>query len=300
MGHLCNIPDTHWRSAGPEADRLGSPTHFVDTELLGSPIDQIPTDFQKIIDEHEGKKFKNKTIQSIPKEFGSNWWRADQFVRLATAAGTRAQANAVPKDRKQEQDRNLEFNKNIFEMINTMGVLGHFVGDNGQPFHSTVDHDGYGTGHGGIHTFYEHEIVAELDSKLLNDIVVRAQALKKTWKPKGSVVERMRELSKISLIDTKKILALDKTKKASLFSDEKDLEIKKPAERELTQKSVAQFRPLIVEQMARSTLLLATFWNEIYKNSGEPDLSSYKNYQYPFQPEFIAPDYFKIDKKETP
>ncbi len=297
MGHLCNIPDIHWKSAGPEAAEYGMPTHYVDTEILGLPVDQIPLDFQQIITDFEDKSFKDKKIKSIPKEFGSNWWRADQFVRRAIQSGKVATSSPLPKDRKEEQNKDLEFNKSIHEMINSMGVLGHFVGDNGQPFHSTVDHDGYGSGHGGIHAFYEHEIVAEFDEKLLSQVVARALILKKTWKLKGNVLERMRELSKVSLLEIKKILEIDKVKKASIFSNEKGMEIKKPAERELNAKIVAQYRPLIIEQMARSVVLLSLFWNEIYRQAGEPLLASYKSYQYPLQPDFVVPDYFKIEKK---
>lgn len=303
MGHLCNIPDTHWRALPGEAKDLGGPTHFIDVELLGLPTDQVPLDFEKIITDFQGKPSPatKEIIKSIPTELGSVWWRADQLVRRGIDFGIKAKSSALPKDRKEEQNDHLPFNNNIREMLNSMGILGHYVGDAGQPFHSTLDYDGYGAGHGGIHAFYEHEVVAEVDPKLLADIVARAQVLKKTWKIKGSTLEKMRELSKISILDIKKLIALDKVKTPSVFKKENGIEVKKAAEREVnlaTDKALMnKYRPLIVEQMARSALLLADLWNEIYEKSGSPDLKAYKNYKYPLQPDFIIPDYFKAEKK---
>lgn len=304
MGHLCNVPDTYWRSLPGQAKDLGNPTHFMDTEILGLPTDKVPLDYEKIIAEFQGKPSplnKDEIIKSIPTELGSMWWRADQFVRRGIDFGTKAKSSALPKDRKEEQNDTLPFNQSVREMLNSMGVLGHFVGDAGQPYHSTVDYDGYGTGNGGIHGFYEHEVVAEVDAKLLSDIVARAQVLKKTWKLKGNVLERMRELSKISQTEIKKIAALDKVKTPSVFKKENGIEIKKAAEREENLAAnaalIKKYRPLIVEQMARSAYLLSEFWNEIYEKSGSPDLKAYKSYKYPLQPDFVAPDYFKAEKK---
>lgn len=303
MGYLCNIPDTHWRALPGAAKDLGGPTHFIDVELLGLPAEKIPLEYEKIISDFEGKPSPahKEVIRSIPTELGSVWWRADQFVRRGIQFGTQAKSSAAPKDRKEEQNEALPFNHNLREMLNSMGLLGHYVGDSGQPFHSTLDYDGYGIGHGGIHGFYEHEVVAEVDPKLLADIVARAQVLRKNWKVKGSVLERMRELSRISLLDIKKLTALDKVKTPSVMKKENGIEIKKAAEREMNLAAdkalVNKYRPLMVEHMARSALLLADFWNEIYEKSGAPDLKAYKSFKFPHQPDFIAPDYFKAEKK---
>ena len=71
----------------------------------------------------------------------------DEFL----GALKKAKANEVPKGFKEEQDNNLPFNQGTHQMLTNMGVMGHFVGDLGQPFHNTTDHDGYAAGHGGIH-----------------------------------------------------------------------------------------------------------------------------------------------------
>lgn len=301
MGYLCNIPDTYWRSLPGDAAIYGSPSHYLDTELLGLPIDKIPTDYKKIIADFQGKPSplnKNKNIESINKEFGSMWWRADQFARLATEAGKKAKSEVPPQGKKEEQNEALPYNQAITEMVNSMGLMGHFVGDASMPFHSSLDHDGYGTGHGGIHAFYENDLVGMIDAKLIGDVVTRAQSLQKSWKPTGNIIERMRELSKVSHAEIKKILALDKTKKASIFSEENGIEIKKPADRELNMKSVAQYRPLILEQMARSAILLSTFWSEAYKNAGEPELKSFKSYSFPHKPNYVNVDYMPMPSEK--
>ena len=87
MGHLCNVPDYHWKNLGPDLGKLGNPAHYIDPEILGLDVGDIPTDYQKIIDLFTGapNKFKEGTVFSIPSEFGSLWWRADQFYRRAVA-----------------------------------------------------------------------------------------------------------------------------------------------------------------------------------------------------------------------
>lgn len=270
MGHLCNVPDTHWKALGPEINQIGSPTHYINPEVLGVEINKVPLVWKDLETQFKGKPNafdKKTTLDQLPKQLGSLWWRADQFVRLATQDGAKG---------------------SIKQMMNHMGVLGHYVGDASQPFHSTADYDGVHAGHSGIHGFYEHDVVAFLDENLLSDIVTAAKKLKPRAQVSGkskalkgeneivylSVIERMRELSAISIPDAKNLLKLD-TEKA----------------RKKDPSSLQKFKPLIVVQMARSARLLAEFWDEIYLQSKKPDLKEFKDYSFLFQPEFIPPDY---------
>ena len=73
MGHLCNMPDFHWKSLGGAINQVGDPTHYIDPEVLGIPVTEIPLEYKKIIDQFTGKpnKFSNSgTIFSVPQEFG--------------------------------------------------------------------------------------------------------------------------------------------------------------------------------------------------------------------------------------
>lgn len=269
MGHLCNVPDTHWKALGPDINQVGSPTHFINPEVLGLETRKVPLVWKDVEKQFKGSTNafdKKSNLDNLPKQLGSLWWRADQFVRLAVQEGSKG---------------------SIKQMMNHMGVLGHYVGDASQPFHSTVDYDGVHAGHTGIHGFYEHDAVAFLDESLLSEIVAEARKLKpkaegskstssQAAKAAGdfSVTERMRDLSAISVLEAKSLLILD-TEKA----------------RKKDPSSLKKFKPLIVLQMARSARLLAEFWDEIYLQSKKPDVKEFKDYSFLFQPEFVPPDY---------
>ncbi len=308
MGHLCNVPDFYWKSLGGEANSLGNSTHFIDVEITGMKIKEVPTDYNKIISDFTGKENqieKGMTIKSVPFEFGSNWWRADQFYRLAIKNGEIAKSSAAPANKKEEQDDTLAYNKAAFEMVVAMGLMGHFVGDNAQPFHVSVDYDGYLSGHGGIHAYYEDSIVANQPYNLQAMVVEKAKILEKAvTKDKANpnfldgkltVIERMKNLAILSDADIKPILKLDPIIKPSNVKEEKGMKIKTAAERKPANQIAPKFKSLIITEMARASLLLAQLWDEAYRKSGAPTMGAFKSYKYPFTPEFIAPDYYTVN-----
>jgi hypothetical protein len=299
MGHLCNIPDIYWRSLGSEANKFGAPTHFVDIELLGLKAKDVPTDFHKIITDYTGKKnaFKEGTLFNIPEEFGSLWWRGDQFHRLAVNAGKILKDTAAPKGSAEQQDEKLAYNKAGYDFIISMGVLGHYIGDNSQPFHSTADYDGWAVGHGGIHSYYEEALVTAQDHNLLGKVVeagLKSQKSKASFLTAANTVEKMKALSELSLQDSKKVLDMDPIKKKSEEKSDKGMKNRTPAEREPADKVAKKFTVLLTTEMGRSAALLANVWDQIYKDAGQPDLKSYRSYKYPITPDFIYPDYFEI------
>lgn len=311
MGHLCNIPDTYWKSLGPEVGKLGNPGHYLDPESLGLKVRDVPLDYRSIVAKYTGSKnaFKGGTIFSVPTEFGSNWWRADQFYRRAIALESTFKTATAPTNSKEEQDDNLPYNKLIYEFFVNLGIMGHFVGDNGQPFHSTADHDGWATGHGGIHSYYEEAVVATLPYNLTSKIVEDGRILQKMLESKNkdklnqvqflnekTVLEKMRGLSELTIDEIQAIYAIDKVKKASIQKDEKGMSLRTPAERAPAETLANKFQPLIIRDMARSATLLAQLWDLAYEKIGAPNLAAYKSYRYPFTPDFVPPDYF--DQKE--
>lgn len=297
MSHLCNIPDFYWKSLGSEVNKLGNSTHFIDIEVIGLQMKDVPTDFKKIMADFTGKpnpyKKDGTTIKSIPQEFGSSWWRADQFMRSIAAMKSDFEKAALPANFKEEQNYDLPYNKLVFQMLTSMGLLGHFVGDNGQPFHTTADYDGYDRGHGGIHAFYEDSVVGMFDGDLDLLILKSARALKNPefLKP-ATTIEKMRALSAVSYGEIDKILKQDLLIKKSTLIKDRGMEIKTPAERPPAEKAFPKMKNLIVMQMSRSALLLANLWDESYRSAGRPNLGAYKSYKYPFTVDFVAPDYF--------
>lgn len=301
MGHLCNIPDTHWRSLSPEITRIGGPTHYVDFEVIGLKPKEVPADYKKIIQDYTGKPnlFKEGSVVfSVPEEFGSSWWRADQFFRRSLEAGKKLATLKAPENSKEEQNEKLPYNEAVFEFMVNLGIMGHFVGDNANPLHNTTDYDGYAANHGGIHSYYEDTSVSYFPGDLVAQILKKSKTIKKTFVNKANVIEQMRELSEVSAQEIKKIWLLDPIKKPSVVTIEKGVSFRTPAERHDGKVGYDKFNKLILEQLTRAAVLLAKIWDESYIQSGRPKLSSYKSYKYPFTPEFVYPDYYDWNSKE--
>ena len=304
MGHLCNIPDTYWRSLPGDVNKVGAPTHFMDPEVLGLKINEVPLNFAEIMAQYSGKdnKFKEgQKIESVPEELGSSWWRADQFMRLISALNFKE--SAPPENKDDFQNENFPFNFKVYSMMVDMGLMGHFVGDAGMPFHNTADYDGYGTSHGGIHSYYETEVVAEFGPELANEVFKKAQTFKNTvsFLKAKTTVEKMRELSTISAKEMEKILKLDPILIKSGTVKNKNPHSKTSATRKDAADAYKIYKIMIVEEMARSSALLAQLWEEAYIAAGKPDLSKYRSYKYPFTPDFVRPDYIgeKTDPAKT-
>ncbi len=325
MGHLCNIPDIAWRSLPGEMTKEGNPGHFFDWEIIGGTVKDFPLDYKKIIADFEGKKKANEEgfIRSIPHEFGSLWWRADQFYRRAlvgkealAASALGATVAATEKadkkeksekekvEKKKEESDDSAFNKAVYEFYVNLGIMGHFVGDNAQPLHTTSDYDGYGKGHGGIHGYYEDVMLSAMDGDLQFKVMKEARKMrsaerKEKFLVEKTLLEKMRALSVASNADIDLILMADLLKKPSEQVEERGMKIRKPAEREPIEKTKAKFEPLLVKHLARGVALLSLLWDEAYREAGSPKLSTYKSFKYPLVPEFVYPDYYEIKKDES-
>lgn len=296
MGHLCNIPDIYWKSLGPEVRKAGDSTHYFNAEKIGLKLEEVPVDYKKLIEQFTGKPNKmneSQTLFSVPEDVGSMWWRTDQFARLATEAGKKVKESTAPKGFKEEQDEKLPYNEAAHKMITYMGLMGHYIGDMGQPFHNTSDHDGFAANHGGIHAYYEEAVVAQIDGNLMSNIIKDAKGLKAPkFTMQKTVIDNCRELSLLSFADIKSVLKADSVIKPSSIVIDKGMSNKKYAERKPASETYPKFEKLITRQMARSALLLAHVWDQIYEDAGKPNLKSYRSYLYPFTPDFVKPDYY--------
>lgn len=300
MGHLCNTPDIYWKSLSSEVRKSGDPAHYINAEKIGLKLSEMPTDYQKIIDTYTGKPNSQNESQimfSIPDELGSSWWRADQFYRRAIEAGKDLKTLPPPKGFKEEQDNELPFNKGFYSMIVNLGLMGHFVGDNSQPFHTTSDHDGYAANQGGIHSYYEDAVVSEFGPELIPSIVKKAKSWStQPFTEKKTVIENMQALSMVSASEVKEVLKADPIIKNSVIKIEKGMSLKTPAERKPPEVAFKKMNKIIIKQMARSSFLLAYLWDRAYEEIGKPDISTYRSYLYPYSVDFVKPDYIPEPK----
>lgn len=295
MAHLCNLPDTYWRSLGPEINKLGNPTHFIDVEILGLEAARVPTDFKAIVDGYTGKpdRFaKRGVLVDVPGQLGSLWWRADQFYRRFLSFNRALQAAEAPRTPQEAADASSPYNQAAYEMIVSLGLMGHFVGDASQPLHSTADYDGAAAGHGGLHAYYEDEVVAQFDGDLHGRILGAARAMTKApFLRQRTVIEKMRALSAASVDELGAIYELDPLAKAAGSKSEGGAQAKPGPRRESAALGYQRLRSLVVIELSRAALLLARLWDEAYVEAGRPKLASSKTYRYPLTVEFVPPDY---------
>lgn len=306
MGHLCNIPDIYWKSLSGEYTKQGNFTHFLDTEITGLKLKDISTDFSKLSTEFTGKKKANKdsNIVSFPHEFGSLWWRAQQFYQRSLEGGKQAGAATNPQNQKEEQDENQSYNKGVYQFLTNLGLMGHFVGDAAQPLHNTDDYDGYEKGHGGLHSYYEDFALTSMDHSLSSKVLAAAQQIQKKSKSLPFLsahqpIEKVKALSIVTFDDLPKLLEADALIKPSEVKKEKGMEIKKVAERTPFTKTKPKFEKLLVTHLARGAVTLAALWDQAYLEAGKPSLAAYRSFKYPFTPEFVMPDYYQIPSGDS-
>ena len=307
MGHLCNTPDLHWRLMGARENQLGFPTHYIKIDMLGKKVMEMPTSYKQIINEFTNQKKltdKSSTIRSVPDEVGSNWWRADQFFRRSLLQVAAIKKATPPKNPQEVRSDDFPFNKIAFDWTVEIGIMGHFVADNAQPFHVFDDYDGYENGHGGIHEFYEHDLVALQDHYLQSDIVNAGLKMQSQLKQKKNlkelqfltektVVEKMRALAALSYSEAKLVFAIDQLVTPSTYKVEKGMTLKTPAVRKSAEAVAKKAKPLIIQQMSRAAVLLAQLWDLSYEQMGDLDLPKYKSRKYPLTPAFVDPDYIQ-------
>lgn len=304
MGHLCNIPDIHWRQVGEKA-KAGSATHFIDIDALPMKPEETPIDLNKIITQYDGhfNKALDKKI-NIMNDYGTLWWRYDQFYRLALAAAKKASEDAEvlkaikikPALAKDTDIDKKDYNKHVLQMITNMGLMGHFIGDASQPYHNTADYDGWHSQHGGIHAYYETDVVNEFGIDFEERMLKSAKAFmnSKTWKEikDKTPIEMIKKISTLAYKDLAEVQKLDKVLASSAIVHKDDNKTQRlAAKRKLASETYKSFERLVLKQTAWSAAVLAATWDKIYKESGSFNLTLYRSYDYPLAPEFVGPDY---------
>lgn len=192
------------------------------------------------------------------------------------------------------------------------GLLAHFVGDQGQPYHPTADYDGWVTGNGGIHAYFEGRVVQFLDERLSYDVVTLCQSPKcqqQVWERVGvdpgapsGIAQLLINMAADSIRHKETIRQIDDQEAVTSKSDRlewgdypwrhPDRSFSEAKRRPAAAPQVLRaFRPVVVERMATSAVVLARLWVEAWKASGEPSLEGMGStgLPYPFDPPFIWP-----------
>ncbi|MGH9804312.1 MAG: hypothetical protein ACRD4D_03990, partial [Candidatus Acidiferrales bacterium] len=192
------------------------------------------------------------------------------------------------------------------------GILAHFVGDQSQPYHPTADYDGWVTGNGGIHAYFESRVVHSLDERLQADVLERSRSAEfrgQVWERIGTDVNARNGVAQLLInmaadslraVDTVRRLddeAAVLTRSARLeWGDypwrHPDKPFAEAERRPATDPKVQQaFRPVVVERLAVGAVALARLWMEAWKAGGKPSLAGISSLDlpYPHDAPFIWP-----------
>lgn len=256
LNHLCLVPDVYWRGLQGDA-KVGNSTHFLNHEKLLGKMSDAPLNYKEALARLPKTLNQNQKVL----ELGSSWWRADQFFRRAVLAG---------KDKSAEN------------FLINIGLMGHFIADNGVAFHVVEDFDGRKTGQSGLHEFYESRVPSILGPKLLSLVVASAEKEKIITQ---DLLPALRELAVSSLNDVPFLVKSDPVLRRSFT--------KEAAIRKLPEDVVNLWKPVIIKALGRSAALMARSIEEAYRQSGKPDFKD-SYVKFPLTPEFIQPDYFDL------
>ena len=309
LGHLSNVPDIVWRNQGDAIEKMNAPTHFLDVEYVSPEIafSTMPLTPQMAVARMKELCARTTAGYVCPvkegmspdeSSAGTAPWRTAQLYRLTVES---LKASAPPAGGKIDSAA-------IDRAFFIAGIMSHFVGDLGNPYHATRNYDGWETGQGGIHSYFESALVTSyklaLDQEVF-DAALSGKGLDRVIKylPAADRVRLGRDpvaLSMALALDSHSRLeaanAIDRkyavTKKSGVGADGKRVS----AERRDASELRSKYHDLSVERLATAAEVLATLWLRAWEDAGRPDFKGYQSFAYPVGPEFIAPDYLSLAK----
>ncbi len=319
LGHLANVPDIVWRSLGKEVDAISAPSHFIELEVMlppGNPpkAEAMPTDIKSMLavmakncsraakvpcveGDNDTERLKNSghspfRIQTLMEDLRDTF-KEIKALELSLAKEPKAEG----KDK--DDPRTALTQKAILYA----GVLSHFVGDLANPHHTAADYDGWNTDQGGLHGYFESEIVDSYPLDLeqtVFDEANRHEPMKEIFgKYKGNYLREAWALALESNSHLDELVGLDKKYSLLEKSVKGDRETRKRAKRKDVKDTRSQYRNFTVLRLAVGADALARLWTEAWVDGGKPDLSFYRSYHYDVKPDLIPLRYLPSVKETT-
>lgn len=304
LGHLSNVPDIVWRNGDKEVINANRPTHFVDLEFLYPSTKKLrgPEDLPATVNEMR-KRLREQCAspnQPCPKAKGLE----EKLAKTGTAPFRIAQLYQLYVDRlkvlvemeKPEKQKSFDqalYTRTVNEALTIAGLLSHFVADLANPHHTSMNYDGWLSGQGGIHSFFETKVVNEigldldhqvfkmaLDNKPFQSIIRSKKAysaLDLSW---ALALNSYRNLDRLNSLDQKHALVTASKERIA-------------AKRQAPAKVKGYFQKIALERLAVASDALAMIWLNAWREAGKPRLEGFKSYDYPLSPRFIQTDYLK-------
>ena len=307
LGHLANVPDIVWRNQGEAIEKLNAPTHFLDLEYVSpevtfattprSPEAALARMEELCARPPKGYACPAKAPDSPDESSaGTAPFRVGQLYRL-TVESLKASASSGKTD-----------DASVDRAFLTAGIMSHFVGDLGNPYHATANYDGWETGQGGIHSYFESAVVSSYRLALDQEVFDAAltgrglgRALKQIPLTDRPILSRDPVALAIALaIDSYSRLvaanAIDRKFAVLRVSGVGPDGKRFGAERRDASELRFKFHELTVERLATAAEMLANLWLLAWEDAGKPDFKSYRSFAYPVSPDFIAPNYLSAVK----
>ncbi len=302
LGHLSNVPDIVWRNQGEAIEKINAPTHFLDLEYLspGVTFATVPRTVSEALARmkelcaNAPKSYVCPTKgEAVPDESsaGTAPWRTGQLFKMtvdsfrSAVAGEKFDSAALDR------------------AFLTAGVMSHFIGDLGNPYHTSRNYDGWETGQGGIHSYFESAVTSSyrlaLDQEVF-DQALTGGGLKRTL---GQLPAAERAALSRDPVAMAVALSLDSYSRLETANSlDRTFAILKPsgtgpegrrvgAERRPASELRFKFHSLTVERLATAAEVLAHLWLTAWEDAGRPDFKDYRSFAYPVGPDFIPPDY---------
>lgn len=288
LSHLSNVPDIVWRAdyMSKQDRQVNDATHYINLEHVypsDVSLSQLQQDYASFVELARSKGI----IQ--PEKVGTAPWRVVQLHRLMVE-------NLKLVESAKDRDEKIRFiNRALFYG----GIMAHFVGDLANPHHTTADYDGRSTGNGGLHAYFESDVIRHLPVGLEQSVNRRATKglLTKTVLKEVDKADRQATLNDArklvfalvaeSFRRVPDLVKLDD--KHSLL--ERSDDVNRRAKRKPVETVARRYQKFATERLAIGAVTLSRLWMLAWEQAGKPDMSDFHSYSYPVRPEFVDPDY---------
>ncbi len=296
LAHLSNIPDILWRNQDRTIAALNAPTHYIDLDYLGNITPETaprnikslrnlvselcktpPQGYKCPIEKNQSDKSIEDVVGTAPLRIGQLYQKIVDQLKLAHTA-------QAESEKKKAVDQSLIY----------LGLISHFIGDLANPMHTTRDYDGWEMKRGGLHSYFETEIVNAWNISLTSDVM--SKALKKgrlknfAKEQKFDPITNAYQFSFESNKLLTKLFAWDKTDALrNVSSDERGMKIKAVRKDPDQVIKSGATRELIADRLSSGAHELASVWVKAWQEASSPNFKDYKSFEYPFTPEFVLP-----------
>jgi len=335
LGHLANVPDIVWRSMGAELDKTSSPAHFVDLDFILAPgplplAEKLPSTidaYVKALDKNCARKSKDypcvsgKTIEEKLQKAGHAPFRIESLSQDLLQAFKELKALEIEPGKSGEpgvdqsegsgNGQRIEKKNAIVDRVLLLsGILSHYVGDIANPHHTSADYDGWDSGQGGLHGYFESDIVDSLSLDLEATVFDEAQRhepmaarfakhphnyLEQAWELVIDSHEKLAELTRVDMQNAVLQKSMDRESKDEPNGKDQTKSSRTGPREKAKRKAVAEtrqvFRNLVILRLAAGADALSRIWLDTWQQAGKPDLSFYRSYHYDVKPEFIPMRY---------